>query len=82
MQEAAVAVRKWRHYGRQMDWAPFVTATTVPAQKSAVMSPAGVAKATMSDRSAACSSAKSASVQAGGDDDGVIMAMCAVMVIR
>jgi hypothetical protein len=60
--ESVVALKKWRLYDRQLDWAPFLKSADVPQQKSAVLSLTVVPKSTMNAPSPVVITSKSAAV--------------------
>jgi hypothetical protein len=60
--ESVVALKKWRLYDRQLDWAPFLKSVDVPQQKSAVLSLTVVPKSTMNAPSPVGITSKSVTV--------------------
>ena len=72
--EAGVALKKWRIYGRQLDWAPFLKSAVVPQQKSAVVSvPVLAPQSTKHGAGAVVNTSKSAASEAGPPEDVVMI---------
>jgi len=71
--ESGVTLKKWRIYGRQLDWTPFLESATVPEQKSAVVSVPVLPQSTKPDPCAVVNTPQSAAREAGPPQDDVMI---------